>query len=447
MKHAGTALHALALLGLALPAAASAQWEITPKAALPQLPYWLSAGDDPAVGLLPLLWFNEVDGNSTGCCVFGAAARARLSTATLWLGLGFGTDGAASVPSAVEVAAEVGGGSFAFRTLHGRIGFSALYPVYQASQPHTTMLDRISVGLHAVWLDDPRYLETVTFFECPDAPAAPCDAIETPYTWSDGRDYSILGEAAWGRGDWRQPRLTGSVVVGLRVAGGEHGYVRTELEALVTDRLSFGRLDARVAGGWVSSGAPQQRRFLLDGADPITRWLNPYIEARKALFSDIPYHVPGGPNLRAYEDTRPLVRRYLAASGALSRAAGTAHGFWGRVGAYLAAAWTPGIPDVMGPEQMNEDGDLLFDWHRLPPQEGREQGQFRARSLRVSEIWADAGLQLTGGYRLAAVTLSLPVWASQPAFAGEPITGGDKNAFSLRWALSVTFYAKGDPGV
>lgn len=443
MKVVGATLLALLFIGLVFPARVSAQWEITGKAALPEAPYWISVGDEPAVDLLPLLWFNEVDGHATGCCVFGAAARARLGTATVWLGLGFGTDGEAGAPAAVEAAAELDGGTFAFRMLHGRIGFSALYPVLKASAPDRFDLDRISVGVHAVWLDDPRYLDTVTFFECPEAPAAPCDPIETPYAWGHGRDYSILAETAWGRGEWRQPRLRGGVVAGLRVAGGEREYLRAELEALVTDRLSFARLDVRFAGGWVSDGAPQHRRFLLEGADPVTRWLNPYIEARKALFSDIPYYVPGGPNLRAYEDTRPLVRRYLAASGQLSRSAGTSNGLWGRLAAYLAAAWTPGIPGVMGPEQMNEDGDLLFDWRRLPDREGEEQGQFRARSLKVSELWADAGLQLTGGYRLVAVTLSLPIWASQPAFAGESIFGGDKNALGLRWALSVTFYPRG----
>ncbi len=447
MKAAGAALSALLVIGLAHPARVSAQWEITGKAALPELPYWATVGGDPAVDLLPLLWLNDVDGNSTGCCVMGAAARARLRTATFWLALGFGTGGDATVPAAIEAAAELEGGSFAFRMLHGRIGFSALYPLYKASQPDAPEIDRISVGVHAVWLDDPGYLETVTFFDCPDAPAVPCDAIETPYTWSDGRDYSILGEAAWGRGDWSQPRLRGGIIIGLKLAGGEHEYVRSEFEALVTDRLSFARLDARFAGGWVSGNAPQQRRFLLEGADPITRWLNPYIEARKALLSDIPYYVPGGPNLRVYEETRPLVKRYIAASGELSRAAGSSDGLWGRLGAYLAAAWTPGIPDVLGPEQMNEDGDLVFDWRRLPEEEGGEQGQFRARTLEVPEIWADAGLQLTGGYRLVAVTLSLPVWASQPAFAGASIVDGDKNAFGLRWGLSVTFFPRGHPGV
>ena len=84
MKAASATLLAL-LIGLVFPAGVSAQWEVTGKAALPELPYWVSPGDEPAIDFLPLLWSNEVDGNSTGCCVFGAATRARLSTATVWL--------------------------------------------------------------------------------------------------------------------------------------------------------------------------------------------------------------------------------------------------------------------------------------------------------------------------------------------------------------------------
>jgi hypothetical protein len=454
MRVAPSALHMLLIIGLALPAEAIGQWEITGKAGLPAVPYWVTARHDLGIDqvpvrldLIPLLWFNDVDGNSSGCCVLGAAARAHVGTATLWFGLGFGTDAKAGAPAAIEAAAEVNGGAVAFRKLHGRIGFSALYPITYPSEPGSLEVDRVSLGFQTVWLDDARYLETVTFFECPEAPAPPCAEVETAYTWSEGRDNSILAEAAWGRGDWSQPRLRGSAIAGLKLGIGEHEYLRVELEALVADRLDFAHLDARFAAGWASNAAPQQRRFLLEGADPITRWLNPYIEAREALFNDIPYYVPGGPDLRVYEETRPLVKRYVAASGQLSRATGTEDGLWGRLAAYLAAAWTPGIPDRMGPEEMNEGGDLLFDWRKLPEGEGEEQGQFRARSLEVSEIWADAGLQITGGYRLVAVTLSLPLWASQPAFAGESIFGGKKSAFGLRWALSVTFFPRGHPGV
>ncbi len=191
---------------------------------------------------------------------------------------------------------------------------------------------------------------------------------------------------------------------------------------------------------------PQQRRFLLTGADPMTRWLDPYLDARNALFSDVPYHVPGGPDLRAYQATRPLVKRYIAASGTIRRAAGSPAGVWGRLGGYLAAAWTPGIPDRLGPEQLNEAADLLFDWQELPEGEGKASGRFRARSLEVSKLWADAGLVLTGGYRKVAVSLWFPIWASQAAFAGDPILGDQEGAFALRWALTIAFVPQSHPG-
>lgn len=443
------AVFALGLLTLGFVTDAAAQWEITGKAALPAVPHWIPVSRDRGTDALPLLWFNEVDGNSDGCCVVGAAGRAALPSGSLWFGLGFGTDPDGGSPAAIEAAVELAGGAVGFRDLHGRIGFAGLYPVYTSAAANRREPDRISVGVAAVWLDDPRYLETVTFFDCPEAaPSAPCDEVDTPYTWSDGRDHSVLAEAAWGRGDWRQPRLNGSLMTGLKVAGGEHAYVRGEAEAYVTNRLSpAARLDVRLAGGWASGGAPQQRRFLLQGADPVTRWLNPYIEARGALFEGVPYHVPGGPDLRVYEYTRPLVKKYLAASGRVSTDAETETGLWARFAAYLAAAWTPGIPDRMGREQMNDDGDLLFDWRALPDGQGEEQGQFRAGVLEVSQLWTDAGLEVTGGFRNVAVTISLPLWASQPAFARESILDDERSAFGFRWTLSFAFFPMGRPEI
>jgi hypothetical protein len=137
------------------------------------------------------------------------------------------------------------------------------------------------------------------------------------------------------------------------------------------------------------------------------------------------------------------VKRYLAAGGEIARDIETDVGAWGRVAGFAEAAWTPGIPDRLGPEQLNEGGSLLFDWQELPAGEGEPLGRFRARSLEVNEIWADAGLALSAGYDKLAVTISLPLWASDPAFAGEPISGGDKKALALRWALSISFFPQG----
>jgi hypothetical protein len=430
---------------LALPAPARAQWEGTAKAALPAVPYWWPVDGTEALGLIPLIWTNDVDGGgSAGCCVIGAATRRRVGDATLWLGLGFGTRPDGGTPAALEAAVEIEGSVLAFRVLHGRGGFSAFYPVYRGEAASPT--ERVSVGIASIWVYDDRYVGTIPLFECPtDAPAAPCRAVETPYPWSGGQDNAIAVEAVWGRGEWGAPRLRGSLATGVRLAGGDHTYVRAELEATVSGRKGRGRWLARLSGGWASSGAPLQRRFLLYGADPVTRWLNPYLEARGALLADVPYVVPGGPGVRAYEATQPLVKRYLGASGELGRLLEGRNGLWGRVGLFLDAAWAPGLPDRLGPESLWEEGSLLFDWRELPEGEGAELGRFRARSLEVSELWADAGVTVTGAYRALAATLSLPLWVSEPAFAGESL-GGAKKAFAVRWVLTFRFFPDGHGG-
>jgi hypothetical protein len=128
----------------------------------------------------------------------------------------------------------------------------------------------------------------------------------------------------------------------------------------------------------------------------------------------------------------------------LSREAETTSGFWGRVGLFLEAAWTPGIPDVLGPEGLNPEGQLLFDWRELPEGEGEAQGEFRSCVLRVPKLWADGGVSFTGGYDKVALTLSFPLWASNSAFADQPITGNVK-PFALRWSFNVIFFPLGRP--
>ena len=90
---------------------------------------------------------------------------------------------------------------------------------------------------------------------------------------------------------------------------------------------------------------------------------------------------------------------------------------------------------------------FLFDWRELPEGEDQALGRFRARSLHVPQLWADAGLAFTGGYRRVAVMVSFPVWASVPDFASAPIGGGRKKPFALRGTLTIIFFPMGRVGV
>lgn len=440
-------LAALAACCLCLPSAAAAQWGVLPKAALPNVPYWWTIDEGKEIALIPLVWTNDIDGGGGGCCAIGAASRARLGPSTLWVGLAFGTNPKAGALAGFELAAEFESGTVGFRSLHGRSGLGASYsiPVFKAGLSPTT--DRLSLGISTLWLYDDRYLTTIPFFECPSgAPSAPCEQMDTPYPWSAGQDNAFVAELVWGRGEWRSPYLTGSVGTGVKLAGGEHDYLRTELTAEVRGRSRRTDWRIRLAGGWASGDTPLQRRFLLGGADPVTRWLNPYLDVKGALFEDVPYFVPGGPHLRAYESTQPLVKRYVGASTQVARATESNSVFWGRLDGFFELAWMPAIPERLGPEAINANGALLFDWRELPAGEDRAQGRFLARSLEVSEIWADAGVSLTGGYRDIAVQISFPFWASEPAFANGPVRDGQqKKAFAARWTLSIMFSPWGRP--
>jgi hypothetical protein len=419
---------------------------VIPKAALPEVPYWWTVSESRGVDLIPLVWTNEIDGDGSGCCVVGASGRFRMGSTTFWLGLGFGTSPDAGALAGFEAAAEIRTGAVSFRSLHGRSGLSLFYPVWVGRAGDSRTMERLSLGVSTVWLYDERYLQTIPFFDCPaQAPSVPCERVETPYPWSDGQDNALVGEVVWGRGEWGAPRVRGSLGVGVKAVGGEHDYVRAELEADVWGRLRGADWTVRLAGGWSSNDAPMQRRFLLYGADPVTRWLNPYLDAKGSLFSDIPYIVHGGPHLRAYEATQPLVKRYVSAAGEVSRGGESAAGFWGRFHGFLEIAWTPGIPERLGPEAISEGSSLIFDWRELPAGEGEPLGRFMARSLEVSELWADAGVAITGGYRNIALAFAFPLWASEPAFANEPISGGEKKAFALRWTLTISFFPHGRP--
>ncbi|NIU80159.1 MAG: hypothetical protein GWN71_43505, partial [Gammaproteobacteria bacterium] len=196
--------------------------------------------------------------------------------------------------------------------------------------------------------------------------------------------------------------------------------MRAELDAAVNGTVERFEWQARLAAGWAAGGPPLQRRFLLSGADPVTRWLNPYIDVPGALFEEISYFVPGGPNLRAYIEAQPLVDGYLSANGSIGKADATEAGFWGRIDAFFEAAWTPGVPDRLGPEELNAEGALLFDWRQLPAGEGEARGRFLARVLEPPQLWADAGFALKGGYKRLGVAISLPLWASDADFADAP---------------------------
>ena len=447
MRRVHSVLWKLIGLGLLAPAAAAAQWDVTPKAALPSVPYWWTVSEQQSIDLIPLLWTNDVDGGSGGCCVIGAAGRARLGRTTVWLGLGFGTEPDGGTPAAIEAAAEIGWATLAYRDLHGRTGVSVFFPIHVSSEGGRREMTRLSAGLSAVSLDDERYVDPVPLFSCSDgAPSVPCTEVPAPYPWSPEQDVGLALEGTWGRGERFAPRVTGSAVWGLKVASGDYGYFRGELDA--RQRGALGRFDwlARLGGGWAWGSAPLQRRFLLSGADPITRWLNPYIDVSGAVLEKASYFVPGGPNLRAYVEIQPLVDGYLSAGGAIGRGGATRSGFWGRVDAFLETAWTPGIPDRLGPEQLGPDGSFLFDWRELPSGEGSEQGEFRSRVLEVSELWADAGFTFTGGHRNIALAISTPLWASNAAFADGPAGDGAKTAFAVRWTLSIFFFPYGRPG-
>jgi hypothetical protein len=434
-----TALTVLMLVGASSPA--SSQWNVTPKAALPSWPLWWTGFPAEGVEVIPLLWSSDVDGSGEGCCVLGAAMRRRSGSATLWLGLAAGTDPDAGTPAAFEIAVEVKGGAVAFRRLHGRNGFAAFVPLAPgASERWLGLPVRVSAGLSGTWIYDERYVQSVVLFDCPvDAPAVPCRQREAPYPWSEGRDYAFALEGVLGDGSGSALNATLSLIGGLRALDGDHDYLRVEAIGERTGNSGAVEWAVRLGAGWASGDAPLQRRFHLDGGDPITRWLNPYLDARGALLSEVPYHVPGGAGLRAYHDARPLVKRYVAARGEVRRTVTTTGELWGRMSAFLEGAWTPALPERIGPDGFDSRSALLFDWRDLPPGEGEALGQFMARVLNPPEVWADVGLSATGGYHSFSVTLAVPFWASEAALADEPLAGGRKKALGPRWSLTVAF--------
>jgi hypothetical protein len=284
------------------PSDARAQWDVIAKSALPSVPYWWTASEKHGIDLIPLIWTNDVDGGSSGCCVLGVAGRARLGEATVWLGLGFGTDPKGGTPAAIEAAAQIGWGTLAYRNLHGRTGVSLFFPILTNDEPSPLLVNRLSAGISVLSLDDDSYIEPLPLFSCPDSPAAPCTAVPSPYPWSRGQDFGLAVEGTWGRGDWSTPRITGSLIWGIDVAGSDYNYLRGEVDAQVAGTVERFDWVARMSGGWAGNSPPLQRRFLLYGADPVSRWQNPYLDVKGALFQDIAYFMPGarsyGPTLR-----------------------------------------------------------------------------------------------------------------------------------------------------
>ncbi len=51
----------------------------------------------------------------------------------------------------------------------------------------------------------------------------------------------------------------------------------------------------------------------------------------------------------------------------------------------------------------------------------------------------------TAGYDRFALTLGLPLWVSEPAFAAEPFRGDENKSLAIRWTFTFTFYPEGRP--
>jgi len=434
-----TALIGTLLLQTIWATPASPQWDGVPKAALPAWPLWWDAAPDLEVGVIPLAWTSEVDGSGEGCCVIGAAARRRTGPATVWLGIGFGTSPDAGSPAALEAAVAVKGGVVAFRRLHGRNGFAAFLPLFDAEQRRPPWgKGRLSLGVSGNWIYDDRYLDSFISFRCPsEAPAAPCEQIERAWAWSEGRDYALALEGTVGDASTSGPRVTLVALAGIEALDGDHDYLKVELQTERVGTLSSADWRVGLAAGWVSGDAPLQRRFHLGGSHPLQRWMSPFLDAEGALFADVPYFTPGSAGLRAYSDLRPLVKRYVAGRAEIGRSQAATSGIWGRFSLFVEGAFTPALPQRLGPDDFDLASPILFDWRQLPAGEGEARGRFMARVLEVPELWGDAGVALTAGYKSLSITVASPLWASEPALADEPAGGGQKKALALRWSLSV----------
>lgn len=424
------------LTAVALPAAAQIQ-----RAPAPSLEgVWRSIESDPGIDLLPFLGFNDRDGIGTGLW-----ARWRPSSdSEIWVAAGGGFRDPERAPTLLEVAAREARLAAWFKSTDGRRGFGAAY-VFDLPHGWTA-----TVAAEDASLVDERYLSRILFFACPaGAPAAPCDSVQAPLSWSADPDRAaelrLASLPATGAVHWQ---------VALRAApaflGADRAYVQARAEAVWRRTTGRRTVALRFATGWTSDDTPLQSRFFLHGAGPLERWTNPYLRSRGAPLDRIAYFDPGGAHLRAYGRTSVLLRRFASLAASVRRGVDLPLGLSGSAGAFAEIAWIPGAPDALGREAITEDAAVLLDWARLTAGEEEAGGRFSAGVLEIPALLADAGLSASV---LAPFGIELevhwPLWASAAAFADrahealDPLGSGEDRSLGLRGTLTLRLHPTG----
>lgn len=421
-----------ATLGCAGPSLAGVQIQ---RAALPNSQsLWFQLGRT-GVAVHPLPWYNDRDGPVSGVYVRQGGADG----ASLWIALAQGWKEPGRGPSVAEAGLERDGFTAWFKYAEGRRGFGASYVL--------DLRDRwaLTVTAEETALIDEAYLRRIFFFVCPEgAPAAPCDSIRAPLSWSSGRDRALdvqlapagPGHAlAWGVG----------VRLGLPLLGSRHDYVQARAEAVWARARGASALEVRAASAWTAIETPLQSRFLAHGAGHLRRWENPYLRSRGAPLDRIRYFEPGGANLRAYGRTAPLVRRFVAVAVLggrefrLLKLPGVGY-------AFAEGAWLPAAPKRVGRASTTPGAAVLLDWPRLTFAEDEAGGRFNAGVLRIPDLLADVGIgaavRLPFGFYL---DVSVPFWASEGSLADRAhgffdLAGkGEDAALGLRYAISLRY--------
>lgn len=412
------------------PLAAQLQRAPSPPAPAP----WVHLPSQPPLDLFPLVAYNDRDGVVAG----GWIRWTPDGDTRLWMALGGGGRELGRAPSILEASAESGRLHAWFKHTEGRRGFGASYTLDLA--PGWTL----TAAAEEAALVDGAYLRRIFYFDCAaDAPAAPCDSVRAPSTWSRRPDRAAELRVVRGGDSLRWG-------VALRGApgllGAEPAYAQLRAEALWAATSGKTRLETRLALGWATRETPLQSRFLAHGTGPLERWAQPLLRSRGAPFDRVSYFAPGGAHLRAYGRTAPLLRRFLSAAAQAARPVELPLRLSGRVGAFVEAAWVPGAPDAYGRDDITETAAVLIDWSRLTPGEEKAGGRFSAGALDLPEAWADAGV--AAAVRLPfdlEVELALPLWASAASLADrahdllDPFGGGEDRALGLRWTLSVAW--------